>query len=353
MTSTIPVLYQYLPAVNPAKEAVMVLAKRFSAVLVLFAFIALLIGCGRRHEADEYYVLVTANKSIPYWQTAANGFYEAGRQLGVKTDVIGPDNYDPNAEKDEFHNILAKKPAGILVSPADAELMKPEIDAAIAQGIPVISIDTDSPNSSRLFFIGTNNYQAGLIGGQVADRELKGKGNVVVFTMPNQLNLEERMRGYRAAFEKSPGIKIVRVIDIKGDPRIVFDQTQAIIDKKEPIDGFICLEAQGGSEVATVLDNNKVTGKVVVAMDTDEKTLNWLKKGIIGATVAQKPYTMGYVGIKMVDDYHHSKTDISKMASSKSPMSAVPAYVDTGATLVDKSNVDEIMQAIQQSQKKK
>jgi ribose transport system substrate-binding protein len=138
---------------------------------------------------------------------------------------------------------------------------------------------------------------------------------------------------------------------MKGDPRIVFDQTQAILDKKEPIDGFICLEAQGGPEVATVLQNNRVTGKVVVAFDTDEKTLEGVKNGIIAATVAQKPYTMGYVGVKMLDDYYHTKGDIAKMASSKGPMSPLPAYVDTGATLVDKSNVNEIIQAIQGSQK--
>jgi ribose transport system substrate-binding protein len=293
----------------------------------------------------------TANKAIPYWQTAKSGFLEAARQAGVKSEVIGPDNYDPNALKEEFHNILSKKPTGIIVSAADPELMKPEIDAAIAQGIPVITIDTDSPESNRLFFIGTNNYQAGTLAAKVAAKELKGKGNVVVFTMPNQVNLEERMRAYKDVFESNPGIKIVRVIDMKGDPRIVFDQTQAILDKKEPIDGFICLEAQGGPEVATVLQNNHVTGKVVVAFDTDEKTLEAVKNGVIAATVAQKPYTMGYVGVKMLDDFYHAKGDIAKMASSKGPMSPLPAYVDTGATLVDKSNVNEIIQAIQSSQK--
>jgi ribose transport system substrate-binding protein len=334
-------------------EVVMTLTKKILIAVLLFASLVCLIACGGRHQGDEYYVLITANKSIPYWQTATAGFYAAGKQMGVNTDVLGPDNYDPNAEKDELHRVLAKKPAGILISPADPALLKPEIDAAIAQGIAVLTIDTDAPDSNRLFYLGTNNYQAGLLGGQVAVRELKGKGNVIVFTMPNQTNLEDRMRGYRDAFEKAPGIKIARVVDIKGDPRIVFDQTQAIVDKKEPIDGFICLEAQGGKEVATVLSNAKVTGKVVVAMDTDDKTLDWVKQGVIAATIAQKPYTMGYVGIKMVDDYHHSKADISKMASSKGPMSPLPAYVDTGATLVDKTNVDEIIHQIQQSQTKK
>jgi ribose transport system substrate-binding protein len=231
--------------------------------------------------------------------------------------------------------------------------MKPEIDAAIAQGVAVITIDTDSPTSNRLFFIGTNNYQAGTLAAEVAAKQLKGKGNVVVYTMPNQVNLEERMRGYKNVFERYPGIKIVRVVDMKGDPRIVFDQTQAVLDKKEPIDGFICLEAQGGPEVATVLQNNKVTSKVVVAFDTDEKTLEGVKSGIIAATVAQKPYTMGYLGIKLLDDYHHSKADIAQMASSKGPLSPLPAYVDTGATLVDKSNVDEVIKEIQTSQNKR
>ena len=334
----------------------MAFAKKFSALVICLATLALLAGCGRRHGGDESYYLVTANKSIPYWQTAANGFFEAAKQMNVRAEVLGPDTYDPNAEKDDFHGLLSKspKPTGIIVSPADPELIKPEIDAAIAAGIPVLTIDTDSPNSNRLFFVGTNNYQAGTLGGQVLAKQLNGKGNVVVYTMPNQVNLEERMHGYKDVLEKYPGIKITQVIDIKGDPRIAFDQTQGMIDKKENVDGFVCLEAQAGKEVATVLDNNHLAGKkVIVAMDTDDKTLDWIKKGVIAATVAQKPYTMGYVGIKMVDDYHHSAADIEKMASTKGPMSPLPAYVDTGATLVDKNNVDEISQAIQAQSGKK
>jgi ribose transport system substrate-binding protein len=334
----------------------MVLAKRLTVSLLLILAISSFVACGRRHSDDEHYYLVTANKSIPYWQSAANGFFEGAKQMQVHAEVVGPDTYDPANERDEFHALLSKnpKPAGILVSPADPAMMKPEIDAAIAADIPVLTIDTDSPNSNRLFFVGTYNYQAGQLGAQVMAKQLNGKGNVVVFTMPNQVNLEERMHGYRDVFEKYPGIKITEVVDIKGDPRIAFDTTQNIVDKKESVDGFVCLEAQAGKEVATVLDNNHLGGKkVVVAMDTDEKTLDWIKKGVIAATVAQKPYTMGYVGIKIVDDYHHNEPDIAKMASTKSLNSPLPAFVDTGTSLVDKSNVDEITQALQSQGAKK
>ena len=333
----------------------MALAKRFTVLLICLFSLAVFSGCGARHSDEEHYYLVTANKSIPYWQSAASGFIEGGNQMKVHAEVVGPDTYDPANERDAFHALLSKnpKPSGILVSPAEPEMMKPEIDAAIAAGIPVITMDTDSPNSNRLFFIGTYNYYAGQLGAQVMAKQLNGKGNIVVYTLGSQVNTEERMHGYRDVFEKYPGIKIAQVIDIKGDPRIAFDQTQAMIDKKADVDGFICLEAQSGKEVATVLDNNHLGGKkIVVAMDTDDKTLDWIKKGVIAATVAQKPYTMGYVGIKMVDDYHHSQPDIAKMSSPKSLDSPLPAYVDTGAILVDKNNVDEIIQALQSSNKK-
>ena len=70
-------------------------------------------------------------------------------------------------------------PAGILVSAADPELMRDAIDSAAAAGIPVITIDSDSPKSKRLTFIGTNNYQAGQMSGNFSAKELNGKGNVI------------------------------------------------------------------------------------------------------------------------------------------------------------------------------
>jgi len=73
--------------------------------------------------------------------------------------------------------------------------MKDSIDRAIAAGIPVITVDSDAPTSKRLFFVGTNNHQAGFMGGKRLAQELKSKGNVVVFTMPEQANLADDCKG--------------------------------------------------------------------------------------------------------------------------------------------------------------
>lgn len=327
-------------------------ARVLTVVLVCGLAFPLLNCGGSKHQADESYYLVATNIKLPYWQTAGNGLVRAAAQMQVKAQMVGPDRYDPNAEREELQRLikLKPKPAGILVSPADPNLLAPDIDAAVDAGIPVITMDSDAPASRRLLFIGTNNYQAGLTGGQLAAKQLQNKGNVVAFTIPGQLNLDERLHGYRDAFATHPQIKIIEVVNDKGDPRITFDTMTEIVEKRnDRVDGFICLEATSGKEVADVLDRNKITGKTVVAMDTDEGTLQWVQKGVIIATVAQKPFTMGYYGLRMLDEVHHNNLPLNKNWV-QDPFALIPTFVDTGRTLIDKANVDTFLKSQESSQ---
>jgi ribose transport system substrate-binding protein len=306
-----------------------------------------LAGCASsRHDPNEKYYLVTANTKVNYWQTAASGLSQGARSLGVLAEVAGPETYDPQAEAQEFRSVTAKKPAGILVSAADPAVMKAPIDEAISQGIPVITIDSDSPNSQRLTFIGTNNYQAGLMGGRTLVESLHDKGNVVFYTMPGQENLDERLQGYKNILADHPQVKIVDVVDVKGDPRVAFDATMDILNKgKLKPDAFVCLVSTACPEVADVLDRNKISGKVVVAMDTDADTIKWVQKGLIAATIAQKPFTMAYYGIRMLDGLHHYKLPTLTGNWAQNTQSPVPVFIDTGATLIDKTNLAAFQQA--------
>jgi ribose transport system substrate-binding protein len=324
----------------------MLLARKFSHAVCLAVLLTPFLSCGSAHDSDEYFVLVSANLQVPYWQAAGAGFSKAAGEFKVRSDFMGPQNYDPKGEREALDEAVRKKATGILLGVTDAALLKDSIDKAVAAGIPVITIDSDAPASKRLFFVGTNSYQAGFAGGQRLAQELKGKGNVVVFSMPEQANLQDRLRGYREALDRSPGIKITRVVDIQGDPRIAFDTTTQIIGKeRDKVDAFVCLEAQSGKEVAGVLNSYHVTGKVVMAMDTDQETLEWIQKGGIVGTIAQKPYTMAFVGLQMLDNIYHHKPPTLDADWSKDSFAPIPSFVDTGSALIDKSNVDSFLQA--------
>jgi ribose transport system substrate-binding protein len=321
----------------------MTLNKRISFAL-LSAVLPLLAGCTRHSKSEQYYLIAT-NTAVPYWKSAAAGFAAAGAQYGVSVDTRGPAGLNPQAEVDEFKAMVARKPAGILVSVANSKLMAPEIDAAIAAGIPVITIDSDSPESKRLYFIGTNNREAGRLGGRRLASQLNGKGNVVFFTNPGQPNLDERLQGYKDIFATYPGIKVADVFDIQTDPGAALDQAGVYLARTGPakVDGFVCLDSRSGSNVAEAFKRRNVTDRILVAMDVDTDTLALVGDGTIDSTISQKPYTMAFLGLKALDDIYHYPVKPLSADYGLDPYSPFPAFIDTGVALVDKTNLDAML----------
>lgn len=311
------------------------------AIGLLGAAVALFTGCDR-HSNKEVFYLVTTNMSLPYWQTAAAGFNRAAAQFKVTAKVVGPDNYDPQAELAEMQKAVAAKPAGILVSVADASVIQPEIDAAISAGIPVITMDSDAAGSHRLYFIGTNNLEAGRTGGRRLVEKLGGKGNVVFFTLAGQPNIEERLKGFKDVLAARGDIKVVDVIDTKSDARAAFDQAQQMLALTGPkkIDAFVCLESACGKPVSDAIKRANVTDRVLIAWDANPDTLDGIKAGTIDSTIAQKPFTMGYYGLKALDEVFHAPPAQLSRDFGSDPFSPYPVFVDTGTSLVDKNNVD-------------
>jgi ribose transport system substrate-binding protein len=303
-----------------------------------------LAGCAA-HDKNEQYILIATNVNLPYWQTALEGFNVAAKQYGVSADMEGPATFDPQAEVQEFRAAVKKKPAGILVSVANEQLMAPEIDAAITAGIPVITIDSDAPDSKRLYFIGTNNLAAGRLGGQRVAAQLGNKGNVVFFTMPGQPNLDERLKGYKDAFSSYPDIKVVDVFDMKGDSGTAMDKAAEYLGKTGPakIDAFVCLEASAGKDVGLAFQRAHAAGRLLVAMDVDEDTLKMVKDGTIDSTLSQKPYTMALLGLQGLDHIHHYPPKSLTSDAGLDPFATMPAFVDTGVTLIDMDNVGTLL----------
>lgn len=320
------------------------------ALTMLALALAFASGCSTDSKKDVYY-MIAANVSLPYWQTAANGFNKAAAQYKATAKVVGPESYDPVGELVALQQAVRAKPAGILISVADVSILQREIDSAVQEGIPVITMDSDAFVSRRLYFIGTNNLEAGRLGGSRLVEKLGDKGNVVFFTIPGQSNTEERLRGFKEVLQGHPGIKIVDIVDIKGDARLAFDKAQPLLTLTGPkkIDAFVCLEAVSGKPVADAIKRANVHDRLLLAWDADQGTLDGIKDGTIEATIAQKPYTMGYFGLKLLYEVFHAPPPQLNKDFKTDFFSPYPVFVDTGTTLVDKSNVDLYLSAAEVS----
>src|SRR5206468_2888001 len=268
--------------------------KRHGATLALVLILggsALIVSCTKPyHEENERYVFVATNINLSYWQNAEAGFLDAAKGLGVKAELIGPPGYQPNAELGMFRRVLEENPTGICLSAGRPEMFQAEIDKAIAQGIPVICVDADVPGSRRILYIGTDNVKAGRESLQRMAALLSDKGSIAVITIQGQHNLDDRVAGVADALKNFPALKLTKILDDKGDARNAFDQVSDLLQKKEKVDGIICLEATGGAGAAEALHRLNLEGKLpIVAFDDDPETLDWIERGAIAATIAPKP----------------------------------------------------------------
>ena len=289
-------------------------------------------------DANEEYIFIGKSISNPYWVDAREGLEDRAAMLGVKTDFRGSAGADVNEQVRQLEDALARKPKGIIIAPAGPGVT-PIINRAIDSGIPIICIDSDAADSKRYSYVGTDNYNAGKEGGELLGKILNGKGEVFMLSVPGEPNLEARVKGYQDALMKYPGIRIINVGNDRADPAEAAKVARAALSANPNLAAFGCVDAGGGEGAAIALKEKGLTGKVkIVAMDRNEATLNLIEEGVIDASIAQRTYTMAYMGLGMLYDLHHNKVRMVSDWRSAGVL-PLPTNVDTGTVVITKENV--------------
>jgi len=207
-----------------------------------------------------------------------------------------------------MEDVIARGVDAIAISCDDPTACVEPINKAVAAGIPVITWDSDSPDSQRLTYLGINNYQAGHIAAYLLVRALRGKGQVAVLTgMPGAYNLEERIRGFKDGLATFPNVQLIAIAvsndDINTAVQVVEETMQAYPD----LDGWFFagmwpLYAERGS--MPLWENAaRNRGMKVVAMDMLPVELEFLRDGYISALIGQKYWVWGADAVQALYDY--------------------------------------------------
>ena len=175
--------------------------------------------------------------------------------------------------------------------------------------------------------------------GEELAKRLGGRGEVALLYIPGWDNLTQRIRGYKDALAKYPGITVVKVGNDKGSQTEAEKECRAILQAYPNLAGFGCVAAVGGQGAAVAVKQAGKTGKVkIVAMDRDEATLQFIQEGVIDASIAQRTYMMTYLALQMLYDVRNGRIKFID-DWHKVNINPLPPVVDTGTFVVDKSNV--------------
>jgi ribose transport system substrate-binding protein len=292
-------------------------------------------------SSKEEYYMVTFVSGIEYWKGCYKGMKDAAALLGVKTFYTGAPQPDVSQEATVLEQVIAKKPAGIAITCANPDGLKAPINKAIAAGIPVVTFDADSPDSNRYCYLGTSNYSAGATAANYLGQLLGGQGEVAVSTVTGQLNHEQRKAGFiETLAKKFPNIKVVATGNDNNDQTKAATLIAGFLQAHPDLKGVFCTDATGGVGAAASIREANAVGKVkIVSFDTDKCTFDFIKEGVISASIAQGTWNMGYWSQMFLYNTQHNlvKPVIGWKTKGVNPL---PGTVDTGTNVITKANVD-------------
>ncbi len=287
----------------------------------------------------EEYVMVSNVAAHPYWLDAQWGGEDAAEQLGVKWTYVGPADFNTPEQVTTLEQVIARRPAGIIVAALQPDALTPSINRAIEAGIPVVTVDTDAPQSKRMTYLGTNNYEAGRVMGNRIAEVLDGEGQVGIATVPGQFNLEERIRGIEDVFAESyPNLEIVAVVDDGNDDSSTANAVVSMLQANPEIDLVTSMNAVGAG-VASALRQTGLAGEVkAVVFDITDPILDGIEDGSLDSTVVQRTYMMTYVGVHLLYQHNNPTEYMTNWLSGG--VDVLPNIVDTGVMVVDADNID-------------
>ena len=123
-----------------------IFGKLFAAALMATA---LAIGPAAAKEL-RFVVVSHGQAHDPFWSVVKNGVDAAAKDMGVKVEYRAPDTFDMVAMSQLIDAAVASGPDGLVVSIPDADALGDSIKAAVAAGIPVISMNSGSDVRKKL-----------------------------------------------------------------------------------------------------------------------------------------------------------------------------------------------------------
>jgi ribose transport system substrate-binding protein len=250
---------------------------------------------GKTPPAGAKYSFLTNNIS-PFWTAAQIGVARASSELNVPITFQAPTAAELLSQQlSMLETFVNDKYTGITFSAIDRDAPKGIIQKAVDQNTVVLTMDSDATDSSRWFYVGMSDYDAGKIAGEAAKKVI-GKGKMVgLVGFATAQNAQDRIAGFKDA-TKDSGIELVEVLldDIK--PEVALSNAQTAMQKYPDLAGFVTFYSYDGPAAGQAVKQAGKTGQVkIIAFDAEPETQRLLQEGVVQVMIGQRVYFYGYL----------------------------------------------------------
>ena len=301
-------------------------------VAVLSVTAALAAGCSRQSNAPATetpagtgqgrglkIALIAKSSTNPVFLSARTGAEAAAKELtqkhGVPVEIswLTPPAEDGQVQAQRITQAVNEGATAVLISCSDAGKVTGAINDAVARGVPVMTFDSDAPQSRRFAFYGVDDMKTGQTVMDELARQMGERGAVAILAgNQNAPNLRKRVDGVKEAAKKYPKMSIVDTFYHIETPQDAAAEVIRVQNAYPQIQGWAMI---GGWPLFTQtllsdLDPAKVK---IVAVDALPAELAYVEKGLAPVLLAQPTYLWGYVSVQRIFDKVHLKQDVPEI----------------------------------------
>ena len=284
--------------------------------------------------------MIAKSSTNPVFLAARTGAEKAAEEQSAKTGMnirvvwLTPPQEDAQIQAQRIQQAVNDGANAILISCSDAGKVTGAINDAVARGVPVMTFDSDAPQSQRFAYYGVDDVKTGNMVMAELAKLMNGQGKIgIIAGNQNAPNLQNRVRGVKEEAAKTPGIQIVGTFNHIETPQDAAAEVVRVKNAYPDIQGFAMI---GGWALFTPslvndLDPNRIK---IASVDALGAQLVYVDKGIAPVLLAQPVYQWGYVSVNTIVDKVISKKD-------------VPAIIPMDLVRVTKENLGEWARQLQ------
>jgi ribose transport system substrate-binding protein len=292
------------------------------AVAILSA--AFVAGCGSpskpaASKPDLKIAMIAKSSTNPVFLSARAGAETAAKELrqkiGLSIEIawLTPEMEDGQVQAQRIAQAVTEGANAVLISVSNASKVTAAIDEAVAHGVPVMTFDSDAPQSKRFAFLGIDDVKAGKsVMDELAER-IDDAGSVAILAgNENAPNLQKRVEGVKEAAKAHPKIKIIGTFYHVETPEDAAAEVMRVQKANPQLKGWAMV---GGwplfsQTLLTALDPGKVK---IVAVDALPAELAYVQKGLAPVLLAQPTYDWGHESVRTIVDKVRSKKNVPEI----------------------------------------
>ena len=260
--------------------------------------------------------MIAKSSTNPVFLSARSGAEAAARDLskahGIPIEVVWltPPTEDGQVQAQRIAQAVNEGASAILISCSDAGKVTGAIEDAVSRGVPVMTFDSDAPDSKRFAFYGVDDLKTGESVMKELAAQMAGKGKVAILAgNQNAPNLRKRVEGVRQEAGRHPNVEIIDTFFHLETPQDAAAEVIRVSNAYPEIQGWAMV---GGwplftKSLLTDLDPEKVK---IVAVDALPAMLPYVEKGLAPVLLAQPTYLWGHVSVGTIVDKVHLKKDV-------------------------------------------